>query len=646
MKGSCFVLVLCMSTIGLCQSVEKRETVLFSVASSPVDVSEFVQLYRKNNSNKPENFTEEKVLEYLDLYINFKLKVHEARVRGMDATQAFITELNSYKEELKRPYLADNNAVDRLTKEAYNRLTQEVKASHILINCTPDATPSDTATAYNRAIAIRERAIAGEDFSQLARENSDDPSARSNGGNLGYFTAFQMVYPFEAAAYETEIGNISAPVRTRFGYHIIKVDDKRPASGEVEVSHIFVRGNDPKVKDRILEVAGQLAAGRGWETVCSDFSEDPGSKNNGGRLRPFGVGALSSAPEFEKAAFSLNEPGQISEPVQTSYGWHILRLEKKIAVPPFDEMEASLRRRVSRDERLTISKQLALEKKKKEFGFREYPEGKDWLLSQVDTTLSQGKWKPSPAEQASTQKLIQLNGSDVYANEALVFFARNQAPSEQPAKAWANQLYEQFVNAKLDEAEDDLLRQKHPEYRDMLQEYREGILMFSIMEKEVWNKASDDTVGQRKFYDNNLERFKAGDRLKARIFSSSEQAALEQLKQKVEQGDTLSNMDLKKVRMLPLRKYEKGDHPVIDKIAWSVGWQEAEVSGMYYLVEVMSLVPPGIKTFDEARASVISDYQDFLEKQWVDSLRQRYPVKVNKKGKKVVLRELTKSISK
>lgn len=214
MKGCCFALVLFMSTIARSQSVEKREVMLFSVASSPVEVSEFVQLYRKNNSNKPENFTEEKVLEYLDLYINFKLKVYEAKQRGMDTTRAFITELNSYKEELKRPYLADNNAVDRLIKEAYSRLTQEVKASHILINCSSDATPSDTATAYNRAVALRQQAIAGEDFSKLARENSDDPSASANGGSLGYFTAFQMVYPFESAAYDTEVGQISLPVRT------------------------------------------------------------------------------------------------------------------------------------------------------------------------------------------------------------------------------------------------------------------------------------------------------------------------------------------------------------------------------------------------------------------------------------------------
>jgi len=388
------IVLMVIPSLGYGQKKAAPATPLFSIKGSPVYTEEFIYLYKKNHQ-QPQDFTEEKINEYLTLFINFKLKIAEGRKRGLDTTQAFVKEFNTYKEELKKPYRAGTDDLDRLTKETYDRLTQEIKATHLLIAVKPDAAPSDTLAAYHKISDLRRRVLAGENFEALVKEFSEDPSAKTNGGSLGYFTALQMVYPFEDAAYKTKAGEISPIVRTRFGYHIIKVLDRRPARGEVEVSHILLRtgkGNEARIKNTIFEIYDQLKGGRFWDELCNEYSEDTSTKNAGGKLRPFGVGGLASVPEFEQVAFSLKEPGEISDPFQSAIGWHIIRLEKKIPVPPFKETEASLKRRVVRDERLTISKASSLEKRKKEFGFTEESGVKTSVLSLADSTLTKGKW--------------------------------------------------------------------------------------------------------------------------------------------------------------------------------------------------------------------------------------------------------------
>jgi peptidyl-prolyl cis-trans isomerase SurA len=303
----------------------------------------------------------------LQLLINFKLKIEEAKSRGMDTTKAFVKEFSGYKEELKKPYQVGGDELDRLTKQAYERLKEEVKASHILVNVAVDASPEDTTKAFQKISAIRQRIINGEDFQKLASELSEDPSAKSNAGDLGYFTTMQMVFPFETAAYNLKPFEVSNPVRSRFGYHLIKLYDRQPARGEVEISHILLRSenNDSKIKSKIFEIYDQLKAGKSWDELCLEFSEDANTKNVGGRLRPFGIGALASVPEFEQMAFSMQKEGEISDPFQSNIGWHIIRLEKKIPLPPYKDVEASLKKKVARDERMQISKQALMAKKRK-----------------------------------------------------------------------------------------------------------------------------------------------------------------------------------------------------------------------------------------------------------------------------------------
>ncbi len=635
----------CTALFGFSQSKKnQQQTILFSVNRTPTFTDEFTYLYKKNHQNKPEDFTEAKINEYLDLFINFKLKVAEARAMGMDTTAKFTKEFKTYREDLKKPYRAEPDALEKLTKEAYEHLTQEVRASHILINLKPDAFPADTLAAFNKLADIKKRIVAGEDFEKLARELSEDPSAKYNGGDLGYFTAMQMVYPFEEAAYKTNKGEITNIVRTRFGYHLIKVVDKKPARGEVEVSHILLRTgtpNDAKIKNTAFEIFDQLKAGRAWDELCKENSEDGNTKDSGGKLRAFGVGALASVPEFENTAFAIQKPGDISDPFQSSIGWHIVRLEKKIPLPPYLELAESLKRKVARDERLQISQQVMTIKRRKDFGFAEVPETKKAIISFADSSLTKGKWNYSGGAPLLAQKLFSIQNSSVTVAQFISFLKTNQASSGTIPAVYMDQLYNYFVDETITIAEEEKLKIEKPEYKNLLTEYREGILFFEIMEKEIWNKASEDTLGQRTYYERNTTKYQGGDRVEARIFSATDKELIEDFKKKVAKGDTLKEADIKKFKSVqPFRNYEKGESKVVDRVTWVAGLHDTELDKNYYLVEIAQLVAPGIKTFKEARASVISDYQAELEKKWLNDLRKKYPVNVNKKGKKIVIATL------
>ncbi|NOS90396.1 MAG: hypothetical protein HOP30_00595 [Cyclobacteriaceae bacterium] len=647
MRRLCFLLFSLISVVGWAQEKKsEKPTAVFTVNKVPTFTDEFIYLYKKNHQNKPDDFTEAKIDEYLNLFVNFKLKVTEAKALGLDTTAKFIKELSTYREDLKKPYRAEPDLLDKLTKETYERLTQEVRASHILISTTPEASPADTANAYKKISDIKSRIEAGEDFEKIARELSEDPSAKFNGGDLGYFTAMQMVYPFELAAYNTKAGSLSPIVRTRFGYHLLKVIDKKQARGEVEVSHILLRSTnteDTKVKNTAFEIFDQLKAGRSWDDLCKEFSEDSNTKDNGGRLRPFGVGALASVPEFESTAFAMQKPGEVSDPFQSAIGWHIIRLEKKIPLPSYAELESSLKRKVARDERLQVSQKSMASKRRKDFNWVENPDVKMQVLATADSLLVKGKWSKKWNEEVNKKTLFTISTKKYTTGDFAAYIKKNQTISDLNPAAYMEQLYLNFVDEKVNDVEEEKLLREKPEFKNLLNEYYEGILFFEIMEKEIWNKASADSTGQRKYYESHVEKYKAGDRIEARIFLATDKNVIDAFRKKVEAGDSIKNEDVKKFKSVqPFRNYEKGESKVIDKITWAAGLHEVELDKNYYLVEVVRLVAPGIKTFEEARASIITDYQSELEKVWLERLRIKYPVAINKKGKKAVLSALIK----
>ena len=631
--------------VGTAWSQDKKQpkpVVLFSVADKPVYTEEFVHLYRKNHLKK-EDFTTEKINQYLDLFVNFKLKVAEAYARGLDTTKAFKKEFATYKQELKKPYLVQKDDLTRLTQEVYQRLKEEVKASHILILVKADATPADTLAAWKKLDGLRERVLKGDDFETLAREFSEDPSAKSNGGNLGYFTALQMVYPFENAAYKMKPGEVSHPVRTRFGYHILKVVDRMPARGEVEVSHILLRANDPKdarIKNKAFDIFDQLQGGRNWDELVKEYSDDPSTKENGGRLRPFGVGTFAAVPEFERVAFALKQPGEISDPFQSAVGWHIIRLEKKLPVPPYSEVEGPLKRRISRDERMQIADKRQLEGKKKERGFVENDETKRLLFASVDSTVLNGTWRFKGDASLKEKPLFTLQDRAVLAKEAILFIESAQTASTVSLPARVSELYDAFVNERIGENEEAELMEKNAEYRNLLTEYREGILLFTVMEKEVWNRDLEDTVSLRRFYESTKENYKAGERVHARVFSMDKNT-FDLISRRLAANDSVRKEEAKNLKVAHgWHNFEHGENKTVDKAGWSIGLHTVSADNNYFLVEIDNLVPPGLKNFQEARTQVTTAYQEQTEKKWLTELRVKYPVKINSKGKKAALKEL------
>lgn len=626
------------------QRKEKAISV-FSIARNPVAADEFIYLYKKNHQSK-EDFTKQKVDEYLALFVNFKLKVQEARQRGMDTTASFVKEYNSYKDELRKPYLPDAKLTDSLVRLTYDRMKEEIKASHILISVKPEASPDDTLKAYSKILDIRNRIVAGEDFSKAASLYSEDPSAKTNQGSLGYFTAMQMVYPFESAAYQLKTGDVSKPLRTRFGYHIIKVFDRRPARGDVEVSHIMLRISDEKdsekAKNTIFSIYEQLQAGVKWEELCKQFSEDPASKDNGGKLRPFGTGAMASVPEFEKIAFNLQKPGELSDPFQTQYGWHIIRLEKKIPLSSLETVAPTLKNRVMRDERTELSKQGMQAKLRREYLFKENQTIKTAVFALADSSLQKGIWRAPGFPNAEKEMLFSLQSKSYSMKDFLLYAQKTQRPNAQPPVKYLEQLYNNFVDVNILQLVEEKIIQENPTYSFLLREYYEGILLFEIMEKEVWNKASEDSVGQRKYYEGHVSGYQAGERGVAVFYSSNTNDFNAPLREIVLTGDENKIQEFVTVKKIKIESgyYKKEDKSIFQKMPWAKGVYSIENSGIYYLAWLKDILPPGPMSFEEARPAIISDYQAFLEKMWLEQLKKKYPIKVNEKGKQYILQQL------
>ncbi len=640
---SLFLSISCLS-----QSLDKRKTnqVLFKVNKKPVTVDEFIYLYKKNHQDPDKDFTREKIDEYLHLFINFKLKVEEARSRKLDTTKVFLSEYNGYREELRKPYLPDSRMVDSLVRLTYARLQEEIKASHILLALKADASAADTAKAYAEIMELRKRIIDGEDFAKLASKHSDDPSAKTNGGNLGYFTAMQMVYPFENAAYTTPVGNVSHPVRTKYGYHIVKATDRRPARNEVEVSHILLRTGRGKqndqIKNSIFNLHDQLRAGVSWKELCSQFSEDTNNKDNGGKLPSFGTGDMSAVPEFEKIAFSLQEHGEVSDPFQTQYGWHIMRLERKIPKPTFQEMKASLANKVTRDERTELSKKDLRTKLRTEYQFTEHADAKRAFLALADSTLQSAKWNVAISPDHGKAVIFTLTGIPYTLADIVAYVKKNQRPSKLTPDKYLDQLYNDFVDNRIIALVEQKIMRDHPQYKFLLQEYYEGILLFDIMEKEVWSKASQDSTGQRSYFASHKSNYTTGERAHATLYSSNHvgfRAPLQKLIADSAAGSIDHFITQNKVKT-ETGYFAKDDKPVLKEVPWAKGVYSAENNGIYYLAWLKDILPAGLMSFEEARPSIISDYQGFLEQNWVSQLKKKYRVKVNEKARQYIFQQL------
>jgi peptidyl-prolyl cis-trans isomerase SurA len=652
----------CFLVLGIISSCAPKATVepeasiihqepeyLFTIGNDPVFAEEFLHTLSKNQhlrSNKQEKLTREEFEQNFDLFINYKLKVKEAEKRGMDQTEEFKNEFKIINEDLKKPYLLKNSIQEGELRKAYSRMQEIVKASHILIQFPSNASQADSLAVFRMVMSLKEKAENGADFNELALEYSDDPSAESNRGDLGYFTALQMVQPFEDAAFGLSVGQISEPVLTDYGYHIIKLEDRRPNPGEIRVFHILVR-TDPadtlseeRAKRRIAEAYTALQNNESWEEVTQAFSEDEGTKGTGGKLPWFGVGAI--VPEFEKVAFSLKTVGEISAPVKTIYGFHIIRLEEVKPVASFEDMEATLRSKLLRDSRSTLIQSQVTAMQKARYGFAEMEGIIRKLEPIVNNNLGVGTeelFNGLLAENLLDSTLMVIEESPISVGDFFEFIKEDKEIVKMSAGNYFAPWYEKFKEVSLNYKEENDLLSNNKEYRRLTQEYREGILLFSLMNDLVWQKALMDSLGQVEYYETHLDRYQWPERVKALIvkMAANEQAPKvrrfladksyqKNLTPKLE--DQFLN-DFPQLFTVEEDLYVIEEHALLKEIDTSKPKHEVVHQGNIHFILLGESVPKGPKKFEETRGKVIQDYQKHLDSQLVNTLKENYSIQIN-----------------
>ncbi|MDR9399580.1 MAG: peptidylprolyl isomerase [Salibacter sp.] len=643
------------STLATAQ-VKKSATIL-KVEDEEITVHEFERIYNKNNNKT--TVDKKTVSEYMDLFINFKLKVREAETMGLDTSKAFQKELGSYIDQLQKPYLTDQEYIDHLVKEGYERMQKDVNASHILFRIPKNPTPEDTLKAYKTAMKVYNKAKSGVDFEVLAAEHSQDPSAQKNKGKLGWFSAFRMVYPFETAAYETPVGEVSKPVRTRFGYHLVKVNDKRDAIGEVKAAHILIKHDDEKqtkkdeAKKKIDEVYEQLENGESFERLARTYSEDRGSARKGGELPKFGAGRM--VPEFEDAAFGLENDGDYSEPFKTEYGWHIVKRISKDEIDSFEEERDFIERQVERDGRGSDSKVSLANKLADEYNVKVYQKNIDAMVDVLDSSVFVGDWSADNAE-GMDKKTMQLNDKE-YGNKKVKwtqqdfaqFLAKRRHVKPMDLKMAVNSFFKDFKTNEILAYEKSILTEKYPEYEALYNEYHDGILLFDLMETKVWKKAINDTTGLKAFYSTRKSEYMWPKRVKGTIYTCSDKDGAKQVVDLLEENasDSAIEAKLNKDNALAVKiqqgTYSADQRPVLTDIKWKKGVSKiAEHDGSFVIVDVEEVLEPEEKKLKEARGIVITDYQEKLEKDWIEELRNKYDYEVNQE----VLEKLEKEYEK
>lgn len=639
MKRILFVLLL---TAGLAQASQAQKT-LFNFGKNAASLDEFTRQFYKNNPVG--SITKDTARYYLNLFVNFKLKVQQAKDLGMDTASDFVSEMGQYKKQLAQPYMVDTSATEMLIDEAYQHSTQEVKVSHIMVAIGYDALPKDTLEAYNKALDLKKK-LKSESFDSVAAKYSEDPSAANNFGHLGYFTAFDMIYPFEKAAFNTKVGEIAGPIRTQFGYHIIKVWDKRAWRGKMHIAHILIRVEEGAKDDDILRgkqkvdsISAEIKAGKAtFDEMVAQYSEDFSNKDKDGE-----IGWLESTnrnfPEnFREAVFALKNDGDITPAIKTPIGWHLIKRLGYQSVQPKDSNYADLKRKISnpKDERFALTKQAVISRIKKEYGFTEEANAlAEFIKTDADSTILYGTWK---AENHTNLKgKLFVIGSKSYSKDQFSNFIEinQQTALNQDLGMVVKNLYNSFVEQQVWEYEENNLVNKYDKYRYLVQEYNDGILLFNLSEKRVWNKGITDTTGLKEFYEANKTRYMWNDRVQAHIYECQTEDICKKVNKWVKKGKadtTISRMahDIHPLSLaIKTGKFEKNDHPVLANIKWKKGRQQVELDGKHYIVLINEVLPAQPKALSEVRGPITSEYQNVLEKQWIEELKSTYPVTIN-----------------
>ena len=616
--------------------------VLFTINEKPYYTDEFSRIYKKNLDLVKDD-SQKDLNQYLELFIGYKLKVNKAYKLGLQDKPAYQTELKSYRTQLAKNYFNDTKITQQLIEEGYNRLQKEIKASHILILVDENASPEDTLKAFKKIQDISKKALAGEDFESLAAQYSEDPSAKDNKGDLGYFSAFRMVYPFENAAYNTQKGKISKIIRTRFGYHILKINDIRDNRGEITVAHIMILNPKPEEKDKdakntINDIYKKIQQGEKFEDLAKQFSEDKSSSSKGGVLNKFGSGQLSSE-EFENVAFSLKTPNEISKPFQSQFGWHIIKLIEKHPIKSMDEMKIELETKIGKDDRSKKITASLNEKLRKKYTYRKDTKQFGLLSKLVTNDFYYAKWTLPANAKDYTAVLLTIQDKKIDGKTFLDYIDKQQKVGlkTKPISKLVDEIYAKFLDEQLTAYYDENLEKEFPEFTNVMEEYRDGLLLFDLMEKEIWDRAKTDTIGLKSYYDEHKMEHMWKKRVVVTIASSTNQDMIKKaqafLKKNIEPQAIKDKLNLNNVInvMTNSGTFEEGSDALPKTMKYNTGVSDVFKEGEYYFVtKVEKIIPEGVKSLEECKGKIVNEYQQYLEQRWVDDLKQEFTVKVNK----------------
>ena len=618
-----------------------QESTILKIDNQTVDKTEFEQIYWKNKKEKIA--TKQDLDEYIKLFINFKLKVIAAEELGLDTTKKFIDELSGYRIQLEKPYLIDTSVNEDLINEAYYRTINEVNASHIMTKLGPNPSSEDTLKAYNKILDIRNKIISSNiSFEEAAEELSEDPYAKSSKGNLGYFNAFKMLYSFECAAYNTPIGKVSDIVRTKYGYHIVKPNSIRKAKGRVKTSHIMITTNLKNEKNLSKEKINSIykdlvEKNKTFEELAIQFSEDRKSAKNKGEIGWINSGG-NYYPAFEEAVFSLKTDGEYSKPFKTPNGWHIV---KRISYEPIGDLKSmsySLKNKIQKDARAQKTKSSFLNKLKTEYQLKKMLNTKELI-----SILKNKKFNYENIESNKNLKNINnavLTFSNIsYTNYDFIKYLEKSKliVKDKIEENSIKQKFEKFINQNLIAFEKTQLETKHPDFKALMKEYRDGILLFEISDQNIWTKAIKDTAGLKKFYSSNTNTWKWPNRVSGTVFTSESKKTINKVKS-LKLKKSLSNdsiMSILNAENLFNLKYENKIIDDYNKYGTSFEDLEKGLNGPFnhqekwILIYVKDKLPKRNKKLKEAEGIIVSAYQNYLEEQWISSLKKNHSISIN-----------------
>ena len=493
-----------------------ENNILFKVNDSLVYVDEFNRVYNKNIDLIDEN-NQKDFESYLELFINYKLKLAEAYDLGLQNDPKYKSELNKYVKQLQNTYLTDRETEDKFLREAYERTKYEVNVSHVLIRI--DENDNDTIDVYNKLNNLRGPFLNSSinDFKNSNLENEELIIE-----NLGYFSAFKMIYKFENMAYNTSVGEVSMPFRSRFGFHILKVNDKRPSLGEVTVGHIMTYKNKPNAFERITNISDSLNNGVSFEYLAKKYSDDKNSSFKGGRLNPFSSGQINSIP-FENAAFELDKKNNISKPIETKYGWHIIKFYSKKNLQKFDEIKYELLNKLKKSSRFSMVSDSFYDFLINRYGLNFQNNNLDYFISILDPSYFKGEWV-IPESIDEEKILIKILDRNLKFIDFATFLEDNQRKtSVTPYQKLISDQYKSFIKYNALEVYKNNLESENSDYKYVIKEYREGLLLFNLMQDKIWTLRDSDSTKLKRYFDDNKNKYSSFEDERGKVIGDFQQ---------------------------------------------------------------------------------------------------------------------------